>query len=203
MNRQQSTSISGKDQPENRRGEGYFLLQHEGMGEGGRNPIAVVWASGASRVIPHQWGIAGRASGSGRLGALHRPSRHFLSESLGAAAGLSSGPGLWAVVWANPTTPEILPFTFAGQPSRFFGSIALSVVTRFARIAARRLPTAAADDKPRPVSARAAGRGAYTGPSLGFGWPGRGDSRVPCRCTRKRRARPRARKVQRLRDVNC
>jgi hypothetical protein len=24
-----------------------------------------------------------------------------------------------------------------------------------------------------------------------------------CRCTRKRRARPRARKVQRLRDVNC
>jgi hypothetical protein len=38
---------------------------------------------------------------------------------------------------------------------------------------------------------------------LGFGWPGRGDSRVPCRCTRKRRSRPRARKVQRLRDVNC
>ena len=38
---------------------------------------------------------------------------------------------------------------------------------------------------------------------LGFGWPGRGDSRVPCRCTRKRRARPRARKVQGLRDVNC
>lgn len=29
----------------------------------------------------------------------------------------------------------------------------------------------------------------------------RGDSRVPCRYTRKRRARPRARKVQRLRDV--
>jgi hypothetical protein len=34
-----------------------------------------------------------------------------------------------------------------------------------------------------------------------FGWAGRGDSRVPCRYTRKRRARPRARKVQRLRDV--
>ena len=33
--------------------------------------------------------------------------------------------------------------------------------------------------------------------------PGEETSRAPCRCTRKRRARPRARKSSRLRDVNC
>jgi hypothetical protein len=78
------------------------------------------------------------------------------------------GPGFHVsptVLRSQANTSEL------GRPaSRFLGGITLSVVTRFARIAARfghqRLPTAAADDKPRPVSARAAGLGAYTGPRL-------------------------------------